>query len=58
MAKLGLTRSPLRRTVIHEMLHCYCNSYECWHEATLLEEMVSQVTTIVVQRWRAPEPKG
>lgn len=57
MSRKGLDRDAIRRTVLHEMLHCVCNGYERFHETPLLEEMVSTLTTITVRCWRAPEPK-
>lgn len=57
MLKSGLSRDEIRRTVLHEMLHCVCNGYERWHETALLEEMVSKLTTITMRCWQAPEPK-
>lgn len=57
MSKKVLDRDEIRRTVLHEMLHCVCNGYERFHEAPLLEEMVSQLTTIAWRCWHSPEPK-
>lgn len=57
MVKKTLTRDEIRRTVLHEMLHCVVNGYERWHDLALLEEMVSRLTTIIVRCWQAPEPK-
>lgn len=58
MARRGYTRDLVRRTVLHEMIHCVCGGYERVHEDYLLEEMVSRMTTIIVRCWQAPEPKG
>lgn len=57
MVEKGLNRDEIRRTVLHEMLHCVCNGYERFHETPLLEEMVSKLTTITMRCWQAPEPK-
>jgi hypothetical protein len=57
MAKKQLDRDEIRRTVLHEMLHCVCNGYERFHETPLLEEMVSTLTTITMRCWKAPAPK-
>lgn len=58
MVSRGFDRDAIRRTVLHEMLHCVCNGYERVHEDYLLEEMVSKLTTIVVRCWEAPAPGG
>lgn len=55
MVKKGFGRDEIRRTVLHEMLHCVCNGYERWHETALLEEMVSKLTTITMRCWQVPE---
>jgi len=54
MVRRGLDRDDIRRTVLHEMLHCVCNGYERWHEDALLEEMVSKLTTTLIRCWEAP----
>jgi len=57
MSVKDFSRDEIRRTVLHELLHCVCDGYKRYHERALLEEMVSKLTTIVVRCWEAPEPK-
>jgi hypothetical protein len=56
MQRKGLDRDEIRRTVLHELLHCVCNGYERFHEAPLLEEMVSALTVVVLRCWEAEGP--
>ncbi len=56
MRRRNLGRDEIRRTVLHEMLHCVCNGYERYHETPLLEEMVSTLTCVIVRCWEAPAP--
>ena len=57
MAARAFDRDELRRTVLHELLHCVCNGYERFHEDALLEELVSKLTCITLRCWNAPAPE-